>query len=83
MAKQSESTEVLRIDTRGLRPPEPMVRILSLLDRLGPRWSGRIEARLDRRPLFLFPELEERELQYTCEPSNDGGYLVTIRRSSP
>jgi len=47
----------VHIDVRGLEPPEPMVRILQLID-------GEIDtaviAHLDREPIFLYPELDDR-----------------------
>jgi tRNA 2-thiouridine synthesizing protein A len=67
---------LIQLDNRGLSPPEPMVRILEVLDR---RSSGDVlEALMDRRPMFLFPELEERGLHFTCEPNGDGGFTLRI-----
>lgn len=46
------------MDVRGLEPPEPMVEILGLID------SGQagtvLIAHLDREPIFLYPELDDR-----------------------
>lgn len=66
------------LDNRGLQPPEPMLRILAALDSL--ESGGQIVAKMDRRPMFLFPELEERGCAYTCEPTLEGGFLLTIAR---
>ena len=64
------------LDCRGLHPPEPLVRILSVIDALK---EGEIfEAWLDRRPLMLFPELEERGLAYRCLVRDDGAHVVRI-----
>jgi hypothetical protein len=56
------SDDGLHIDVRGLPPPEPAVAILQLLD------SGEVEgaliAHLDREPVFLFPELDDRGWDY-------------------
>ncbi len=68
----------VHLDNRGLSPPEPMIRILTALDSLND--GGEIVAQMDRRPIFLFPELEERGCSFTCDPSGDGGYLLTIRK---
>ena len=66
----------LRMDNRGLSPPEPLMRILAALD---PLESGnQIVAEMDRQPLFLYPELEERGCTYTCELQPEGHYLLTI-----
>lgn len=71
---------VIHMNNRGLQPPEPLVRILSACENLAP--GDRIEAEMDRQPMFLFPELEERGLAYACVPSTEGGYLVTVERAS-
>jgi uncharacterized protein (DUF2249 family) len=45
------------LDVRGLEPPQPMVRILELIE------SGEVDALTvhhERDPVFLYPELEER-----------------------
>jgi hypothetical protein len=54
-----------------------MLRILSALDALAA--GGKIIAQMDRRPLFLFPELDERGCPYTCDEAQ-GGYLLTIEK---
>lgn len=50
--------EGVHIDVRGLEPPQPMRAILRLLD-LGEVESVAI-VHLDREPIFLYPELDER-----------------------
>ena len=65
------------LDNRDLQPPEPMVRILSALERLA---AGEvIEAWNDREPLLLYPELEARgaAIQVSREAS---GVRLLIRR---
>jgi hypothetical protein len=58
-----------------------MIRILEAVERID--GAGRIEALLDRRPLFLFPELEARGLVYDCEPTaGSAGFTVTVRRGA-
>ncbi len=71
------NTPLVQLDSRGLSPPEPMLRILSALDALAA--GGKIIAQMDRRPLFLFPELDERGCPYTCDEAQ-GGYLLTIEK---
>jgi hypothetical protein len=48
----------VHVDVRGLEPPEPMVEILKLID------TGEVDsvliAHLDREPIFLYPELDDR-----------------------
>lgn len=72
-----ESQPVL-LDNRGLSPPEPMLRILAALESLTS--GGKIVAKMDRRPMFLFPELDERGCAYTCDPAAEGGFLLTITK---
>lgn len=64
------------MDNRGLSAPEPLLRILAELDSLPA--GGQIVALMDRQPLFLYPELEERGCTYTCDPNASGFYTLTI-----
>jgi hypothetical protein len=52
------TADAVHIDVRGLDPPEPMVEILRLID-LGQADCVLI-AYLDREPIFLYPELDDR-----------------------
>jgi len=60
----------VHIDVRGLEPPEPMVAILRAID------SGEAEtvlvAHLDREPIFLYPELDDRGWSHELMPSSCG-----------
>lgn len=67
----------MQLDNRGLSPPEPMLRILDALERLHP--GEALTAQMDRRPVFLFPELDERGYTYTCDLQKEGWFLLTIR----
>ena len=66
----------LRLDNRGLQPPEPMVRILSALDQLQP--GQVLEVHNDRRPMFLLPHLDERGYQYAMADQDDGSVIIRI-----
>ncbi len=69
----------IELDNRGLSPPEPMVRILTALATLGA--DDRLQARMDREPMLLYPELERRGFVSTFSPSADGeGYILSITR---
>ncbi len=63
--------EGVHIDVRGLEPPEPMVAILELIE------SGEVEgaliAHLDREPIFLYPELDDRGWSHEIVPACGGG----------
>lgn len=70
--------KVVSMNNRGLSPPEPLLRILSACDTLDP--GDRIEAQMDRRPVFLFPELEDRKMRYDCIERQDGSFFLTVER---
>jgi tRNA 2-thiouridine synthesizing protein A len=68
------------LDVRGLEPPQPMVRVLETLERL--RAGAEIEVRLDRRPVFLYPQLEARGFSHETSEPEPGLVRVLIRRRS-
>lgn len=68
----------IELDNRGLEPPEPMMRILTALEQAEPGTT--IIARNDRKPMFLFPKLDERGCRYEVDPLPDGSYRITIRK---
>lgn len=74
-------SEPVHIDVRGLPPPDPMVAILRLIDS---GLAGTVIARLDREPVFLYPELEDRGWCYELVPSpaRDAGVVLRITRST-
>jgi uncharacterized protein (DUF2249 family) len=67
----------VRIDNRGLAPPEPMVRILSGLEEL--RDGDELVALMDREPHMLLAELDRRGVAWEFAADGDGGVL-TVRR---
>jgi uncharacterized protein (DUF2249 family) len=70
--------ETVEVDARGLEPPQPMLRILEQLSAL-PQGTT-LCARTDRRPMHLYPLLEERGFNAETQEATDGGYLTHIRR---
>lgn len=62
------------LDNRGLTPPEPMIRILSTLEEMGP--GEVLEAFNDREPQFLYPELEARGHAIRVEKQEQGARLL-------
>jgi len=76
--------DAVHIDVRGLDPPEPMVAILRAID------SGEADtvllARLDREPIFLYPELDDRGwsheiVQSSCgSPDCEEGIMLRMER---
>lgn len=68
----------IRLDNRGLEPPEPMVRILTALSEL--KDGEYILAHNDREPMFLFPRLKELGYEYVTELQPDESCLIAIRK---
>jgi tRNA 2-thiouridine synthesizing protein A len=68
------------LDNRGLEPPQPMIRTLAVLEDLD---RGQTLVIInDRRPMFLFEQLDERGYLYLTEQQEDGSYKVTISRKA-
>nr|WP_026700658.1 DUF2249 domain-containing protein [Salibacterium aidingense] len=70
----------MKLNNRGLEPPQPMVRTLDALERLGDHQSLIIIN--DRKPMFLYPELEERGYSHDTVSLEDGSYQITIRKKT-
>jgi tRNA 2-thiouridine synthesizing protein A len=68
----------LILDNRGLEPPQPMMRTLAALETLGEHETLTIIN--DRRPMFLFEQLDEQGYRYTTEQQNDGSFKIEIFR---
>jgi hypothetical protein len=78
-ARVWRTPEGVHVDARGLPPPEPMLLILRLIDS-GEAGSVLI-AHLDREPIFLYPELDDRGWRHEIvppsgEPADRGGTVV-------
>jgi uncharacterized protein (DUF2249 family) len=74
-------TRVRRLDVRGVEPPWPMVRILEVLERLEP--GERLEVLHDRRPLFLYPQLDDRGFRHATDELEPGLIRIAIWREGP
>ncbi|MCM3122142.1 DUF2249 domain-containing protein [Mesobacillus sp. AQ2] len=68
------------LDNRGLEPPQPMMRTLAALEELDEGQTLTIIN--DRRPMFLFEQLDELGYLYLTEQQEDGSYRVTISRKA-
>ncbi|HEX5218511.1 MAG TPA: DUF2249 domain-containing protein [Verrucomicrobiae bacterium] len=73
------SRNMVDVDARGLEPPQPLVTILEALATLP--GDAELRARTDRRPMHLFPQLEQRGFVGETEEQTDGSYLTHIRRA--
>lgn len=70
---------IVEVDARGLEPPQPMVKILEAIAAL-PN-GAELRARTNRRPIHLYPHLEERGFVGESEEENDGSFVTHIRRA--
>lgn len=68
------------LDVRGLEPPQPMVRVLEEMDRLGP--GVVLEVHHDRRPMFLYPQLDERGFTHETDEPEPGLVRILIRKGA-
>ncbi len=68
--------DALIVDARGLEPPQPMAKILEALPRI--EAGGQILALTDRRPMLLYPKLEERGFTYATEETGNGWFETRI-----
>lgn len=66
------------LDNRGLEPPQPMMRTLAALETLGENETLTIIN--DRKPMFLFEQLDEQGYRYKTEQQKDGSYKIEIFR---
>jgi tRNA 2-thiouridine synthesizing protein A len=66
------------LDNRGLEPPQPIMRTLAALENLG---EGQVLTIInDRRPMFLYEQLEELGYKLRTEQQNDGSFKIEIFR---
>ena len=61
-SRKWRTSEGIHIDVRGLPPPEPAREILQLID--SGEANAVLIAHLDREPIFLYPELDDRGWSY-------------------
>jgi uncharacterized protein (DUF2249 family) len=64
------------LDVRGLEPPQPMLRVLEAIERLGP--GARLEVHHDRRPMFLYPQLDDRGFRHETDEPEPGLVRILI-----
>ena len=69
---------IVDMDARGLKPPQPVTRILEMLDALP--YGARLRAHTDSRPTHLDLHLEARGFIGESHEQNDGSFITYIRR---
>lgn len=67
------------LDNRGLEPPLPMMRTLTRLENI--HVGETITIINDRRPMFLYEELNELGYLHNTEALEDGSFKITITKS--
>nr|WP_304213208.1 DUF2249 domain-containing protein [Fredinandcohnia onubensis] len=66
------------LDNRGLEPPTPMMRTLKALEKLNKGETLTIIN--DRRPMFLYEQLEELGYKHITELHPEGGFQIEITK---
>lgn len=64
------------LDNRGLTPPEPMTRVLENLEKISR--SHFLLVHNDRKPMFLYPHLDELGYHHSTEVQEDGSVMIAI-----
>jgi uncharacterized protein (DUF2249 family) len=77
-ARAPERTVTL--DVRGLEPPQPMVLVLQRLETLGQ--DEELEIIHSRRPVFLYPQLDDRGFVHATDEPEPGVVRIVIRRGA-
>ncbi len=67
------------LDARGLEPPEPMEKVMQMLDLLRPGQT--IRMLLHREPFPLYPILAGRGYNYATTMEADGSYVILITQA--
>ncbi|MFT4417140.1 DUF2249 domain-containing protein [Fredinandcohnia humi] len=68
----------MKLDNRGLEPPQPMMRTLKALEKLNKGETLTIIN--DRRPMFLYEQLEELGYKHLTSPNDDGSFQIYITK---
>lgn len=71
---------VLEMDLRELEPPNPMIAVLKLIE--SGEGGGEFNVWLVRDPIYLYPELVEREWRAVIIEDSEEGLLVKIEKVS-
>jgi uncharacterized protein (DUF2249 family) len=79
-AEADGAMRTIRLDNRGLEPPQPMMRTLSALEKCGK--GDKVVIHNDRVPVFLIEELNALGYPFEVEEQPDGSAQVTIRKAS-
>jgi uncharacterized protein (DUF2249 family) len=78
-AISADATPSRLLDVRSLEPPEPLILVLEAVDRLLP--GERLEVLHDRRPMLLYPQLDERGFTHETDEPQPGLVRIVIHRA--
>lgn len=78
-ARRWVAADGAHLDVRGMKPPEPMVAILSTID--GGVAGVALTVHLERDPVFLYPELAERGWVATQVAGDPGEVRLKLERA--
>jgi uncharacterized protein (DUF2249 family) len=76
MTAGNGDARTIRLNNRGLEPPQPMIRTLSALEKCGK--GDKVVIHNDRVPVFLIEELNALGYPFEVEEQPDGSAQVTI-----
>ena len=77
-AAQARPARTVTIDVRDLEPPQPMALVLERLETLAD--DEQLEVLHTRRPMFLYPQIEDRGFAHETEEPAPGLVRIVIRR---
>ena len=66
------------LDNRGLEPPRPMMRTLKALEEI--KCGETLSIINDRRPMFLYEQLDELGYKHSTTALSDGSYQIDITK---
>lgn len=79
MPKRWRDTDGVHLDLRGLESPEPMIAILTEIDGPG---DDAVIAHMDREPIFLYPEIDERDWTWQlCDSEGFSAFKVVFTKA--
>lgn len=68
----------MKLDNRGLEPPQPMMRTLEALEKLNA--GETLQITNDRRPMFLYEQLDELGYKHVTTANDDGSFTIEITK---
>ena len=78
---ETEMTNTIELDVRGLEAPEPLVRVLEALDALPT--TDCLLLKIDCKPHPLFRILERNGYAYDVQRGSDALFEISIRKREP